>query len=117
MGERDHFIAMEMAAIGMEMMAEWGAAAVAQRLAMLTERLAEGLRGIGLAVPDGKLRAPHILSLSFAGGMPAELVEGLATEGVYVAARLGRMRISPHVYNDEVDADRFVAMLARRLKG
>jgi selenocysteine lyase/cysteine desulfurase len=51
MGERDHFISMEMAAIGMEMMAEWGAAAVAQRLAMLTVRLAEGLRGIGLAVP------------------------------------------------------------------
>ena len=28
MGERDHFISMEMASIGMEMMAEWGAAAV-----------------------------------------------------------------------------------------
>ena len=122
MGERDHFIAMEMAAIGMEMMAEWGAAAVARRLAMLTERLAEGLRGIGLAVPDGKLRAPHILSLSFEalgleGGMPAALIERLASEDVYVAARLGRMRISPHVYNDEADADRFVATLARRLKG
>ena len=33
MGERDHFVSLEMAAIGMEMMAEWGAAAVAQRLA------------------------------------------------------------------------------------
>ena len=32
MGERDHFISMEMASIGMEMMAEWGAAAIAQRL-------------------------------------------------------------------------------------
>jgi selenocysteine lyase/cysteine desulfurase len=121
MGERDHFIAMEMAAIGMEMMTEWGAAAVAQRLAMLTERIAEGLRGIGLAVPNLKLRAPHILSLSFEnlglkGAMPAELIDGLASEGVYVAARLGRMRISPHVYNDEADADRFVATLAQRLK-
>jgi selenocysteine lyase/cysteine desulfurase len=122
MGERDHFISMEMAAIGMEMMAEWGAAAVAQRLVMLTERIAEGLRGIGLAVPERKLRAPHILSVSFKnlglqGGMPAELFEGLASEDVYVAARLGRMRISPHVYNDEADADRFVATLARLLKG
>ena len=33
MGERDHFISLEMASIGMEMMAEWGAAAIAQRLA------------------------------------------------------------------------------------
>ena len=47
--------------------------------------------------------------------MPKGLVEGLASEGVYVAPRLGRMRISPHVFNDEADADRFVAVLTRRL--
>jgi selenocysteine lyase/cysteine desulfurase len=118
MGERDHFISMEMAAMGMEMMAEWGAAAVAQRLSMLTDRIAEGLRGIGgLSVPERHMRAPHILSLAFKEGMPGGLIEGLATEGIYVAARLGRMRISPHVYNDEADADRFVAALARRLRG
>ena len=52
MGERDYFISMEMASIGMEMMADWGAAAVVQRLAMLTERIAEGVRGIGVSVPD-----------------------------------------------------------------
>jgi selenocysteine lyase/cysteine desulfurase len=117
MGERDHFISMEMAAIGMEMMAEWGAAAIAQRLSVLTERIAAGVRSIGLSVPERRLRAPHILSLSFKDGSLKGLVEGLATEGVYVAARLGRMRISPHVYNDEFDADSFVATLARRLRG
>jgi selenocysteine lyase/cysteine desulfurase len=115
MGERDHFISMEMASIGMEMMAEWGATAIAQRLLMLTERIAEGVRGTGVGVPERQLRAPHILSLSFREGMPTGLIEGLATEGIYVAARLGRMRISPHVYNDEADAERFVAALARRL--
>ena len=116
MGERDHFISMEMASIGMEMMADWGAAAIVQRLAMLTERIATGVRGIGVRVPEPHLRAPHILSLAFKGGMPAGLVEGLASEGVYVAPRLGRMRISPHVYNDEADADRFVEALTRRLR-
>jgi selenocysteine lyase/cysteine desulfurase len=116
MGERDYFISMEMASIGMEMMAEWGASAVVQRLTMLTERIAEGVRGIGVSVPDARLRAPHILSLAFKGGMPAGLIEGLASEGVYVAPRLGRMRVSPHVYNDEADADRFVEVLGRRLR-
>ena len=117
MGERDYFISMEMASIGMEMLAEWGAAAVVQRIAMLTERIAEGVRGIGISVPDARLRAPHILSLAFKGGMPAGLVEGLASDGVYAAPRLGRLRLSPHVYNDEADVDRFVEVLARRLKG
>ena len=40
--------------------------------------------------------------------MPPALVERLAAENVYVAPRLGRLRISPHVYNDEQDVDRFV---------
>jgi selenocysteine lyase/cysteine desulfurase len=116
MGERDHFISLEMASIGMEMMADWGAAAVTQRLQMLTDRVAGGLRGNGVSLPDPRFRAPHILSLGFASGMPAGLVESLAAEGVYVVPRLGRLRISPHVYNDEEDADRIVATLMRRLR-
>ena len=115
MGERDHFISMEMAAIGMEMMAEWGADAVVARLAMLNERIAEGLSGSKVRLMETRFRSPHILSLGFAGGLPAGLVEGLAADGVYVAPRLSRMRISPHVFNDEEDADRFVAALKRRL--
>jgi selenocysteine lyase/cysteine desulfurase len=115
MGERDHFISMEMASIGMEMMTEWGQAAIAQRLLMLTERIADGVRGLRVSVPERRVRAPHILSLGFRDGIPAGLVEGLATEDVYVAARLNRMRISPHVFNDEDDTDRFVAALARRM--
>jgi len=117
MGERDHFISMEMASIGMEMMADWGAAAVAERLAMLTNRIADGLHGAAVQIPERHVRAPHILSLGFKDGLPKGLTEGLASEGIYVAARLGRLRVSPHVYNDEEDADRFVAALARRLRG
>ncbi len=116
MGERDHFISMEMAAIGMEMMAEWGAPSVVERLAMLTERIAEAVGGIGVGVPDGRFRAPHILSLGFGDAMPKGLVKGLAEEGIHVAERLGRMRVSPHVYNDETDADRFAAALTARLR-
>ncbi|MES2197659.1 MAG: aminotransferase class V-fold PLP-dependent enzyme [Pseudomonadota bacterium] len=117
MGERDHFVSMEMASIGMEMMAQWGAAAIAQRLATLTERIAEGVRELGVAVPQRHVRAPHILCLGFKDVTAKALVEGLATEGIYVAPRLGRMRISPHVFNDEADCDRFVAALGRRLRG
>jgi selenocysteine lyase/cysteine desulfurase len=116
MGERDYFISIEMAAISMEIMAEWGAPAVLQRLSMLTARIAEGLQDTPVRVADAKFRAPHILSLAFDGGMPAGLVEALTEEGVHVAPRLGRMRISPHVYNDEADAGRFVAVLRKRLR-
>jgi selenocysteine lyase/cysteine desulfurase len=110
MGERDHFISMEMAAIGMELLASWGAAAVVERLRALTRRIADGLSGANaVQVLEERFRAPHILSLGFAGGMPPTLVPALAKQQIYVAPRLGRMRVSPHVYNDEADVDRFVA--------
>ena len=113
MGERDHFISLEMASVGMEMMAEWGTAAVQARLAMLTSQLADALGNSGVLVPDAAVRAPHILSLGFPHGMPEALIERLAAEHVHVAPRIGRMRISPHVYNDEEDVERFVAAFRR----
>ncbi len=95
------------------MMAQWGCEAIQQRLRMLTTRLADGLRDAGVSVPDASVRAPHILSLQFPFSMPERLTDRLAAEHVYVAPRIGRMRISPHVYNDEEDVDRFVATFRR----
>jgi selenocysteine lyase/cysteine desulfurase len=112
MGERDHFISMEMAAIGMEMMAAWGADAVAQRLGSLTTKIADGLAGANnIQVVEERFRAPNVLSLGFPNGMPSDLIPKLAESQIFVAARLGRMRVSPHVYNDDADLDRFIAAM------
>jgi selenocysteine lyase/cysteine desulfurase len=113
MGERDHYISLEMASVGMEMVASWGSDAIIERLLMLTDRLADGLRNSGVLVSDAKVRAPHILSLRFPGGMADDLINRLAVENVFVTPRLGLMRISPHVYNDEADVDQFLATFRR----
>jgi selenocysteine lyase/cysteine desulfurase len=60
-----------------------------------------------------RVRAPHILSLGFPEGMPQGLIARLAANNVFVAPRLGRLRISPHVYNDEADVDRFVEVFGK----
>ncbi len=113
MGERDHFVSMEMAALGMEMMAAWGNDPIVARLSMLTDRLADGLANTGVQVIERKLRAPHVLSLKFPNGMAPDLPKRLAAENVHAAPRLGRLRISPHVYNDEEDIERFVEVFKR----
>ena len=41
MGERDHFIGIEMSTVALELMASWGHAAISERCAMLTARLAK----------------------------------------------------------------------------
>ncbi|MGH7107483.1 MAG: hypothetical protein ACREFT_13370, partial [Acetobacteraceae bacterium] len=109
MGERDHFVSIEMASIGMEMVARWGVPLISERLGWLTGQLAEGLGNLGVRVPEQHLRAPHILSLGFPKAMPEKLIPQLKAANVHVAGRLGRMRISPHVYNDEQDVAAFVS--------
>jgi selenocysteine lyase/cysteine desulfurase len=104
-----------MAAIGMEMVAHWGSAAIVERLSMLTGRLVDGLNGLDLVIPPTRMRAPHILCLGVPGSVLDGLLRQLAAEDIHVAARLGRVRISPHVYNDEADIDRCVAALRRAL--
>ena len=56
MGERDHYISLEMASVGMELVANWGSDAIIERLRMLTDRLADGLRNSGVLVSDARVR-------------------------------------------------------------
>ena len=107
---------MEMAAMGMELVASWGTEALTQRLAQVTRKIANGLAGLGVQILDERLRAPHILSLGFPRGVPEGLFQSLAAEQIYVAPRLGRMRIAPHVYNNDADIERFIAVIRQSLR-
>lgn len=115
MGERDHFISLEMAALGMEYVTDLGRANVEGALTALTERISERLAEFGnrVSLLGRPLRAPHLLSLGFPRGMPDGLVERLAQDNVYAAPRIGRLRVSPHVYNDDEDVDRLVRALRK----
>ena len=111
-GERNDPIGLPMAAVGLEQVLQWDRPAIAARLRSLTDALAAAVADLpGIAMLRRERRAPHILGLRFAGSMPTGLVDRLATSGVHVADRLGVMRVSPHVYNDERDVATFAAAL------
>jgi selenocysteine lyase/cysteine desulfurase len=113
MGERDFFVSLDVAATSMELILSWGLEPIRERLTMLTTEIETGLRAENVPVEMLRrdLRAPNILSLGFSKGIPEELPERLAAAGVYAAVRLGRLRLSPHIYNDEEDCARCVAAL------
>jgi len=118
MGERDFFVSLDVAAHSIELIQSWGIDAVRSRLNMLTDRLAESLieHRTPVTLLQRELRAPHLLSLGFPGGMPERLAEQLAAHKTYAAPRLGRLRLSPHVYNTEQDCDRLADVLSSILK-
>jgi selenocysteine lyase/cysteine desulfurase len=115
MGERDHFIGLEMASLGIERVLAWGVPAIRDRLASLTSMLAEGLKDLPVTLIPEPHRTPHILGVGFPSGMPADLMDRLARDDVHAARRIGRLRLSPHVYNDEADVERCLASLRRHL--
>ncbi len=107
-GERNDPVGLPMGAVGLEQVLQWPAGAVAARLRGLTDALEAELAGLpGISLLPRERRAPHILGVRLAGGMPSGLLDRLAARGIHVADRLGVMRVSPHVYNDEADVAAF----------
>jgi selenocysteine lyase/cysteine desulfurase len=110
MGERSNFALLPVAGAAIAQLLEWGVANISATLGAANLRLAERLAVHGiLASPD---RAPHFMSVRFERGLPEGIEERLAAAQVHVSLRGDRMRITPHLYNDEADFDRLVHELA-----
>ncbi|MEA3033539.1 MAG: hypothetical protein QOH86_1555 [Sphingomonadales bacterium] len=109
MGERSNFALLPVAGAAIAQLLEWGVGAIAETLGAMTANIAARLADRGIeASPD---RAPHYLSVRFAAGPPDGIEDRLASAGVHVSLRGDRMRITPHLYNDEEDVERLVAAL------
>ncbi|BBK40297.1 hypothetical protein STVA_03170 [Allostella vacuolata] len=96
----------------------WGRGHVEDRIRELTTRLIEGAdaRAIPVATPRPWAARAGIVSFQL-GGADADRIEGwLAQEGIRAAAKDGRIRAAPHVYNDEADVDRFLDRLSFHLR-
>lgn len=116
-GECHDPVGLPMAATGLELVAAWGVPAIAARLRWLTDRLADGAEALGLAVPPRALRCPHILGLDVPGTDADALVARLRGRNVFVSARLGRLRISPHVWVGEADLAQVLSALEALIPG
>ena len=110
-GERSNFALVPVAIVGLEQLLAWGVERIAATLAAKTAAIAERALDLGLSAAPAYQRAPHYLGLRFAHGAPDALPERLARERVYVSARGDSLRVTPHLYNDEADVERLVAVL------
>jgi selenocysteine lyase/cysteine desulfurase len=112
MGERSNPPLLMGASAGLDFLLEFGVEAIAETLAAKTGAIAARAAVLGLEAAPVGTRAAHFLSLGFGGDMPAGLTERLASRNVHVSLRGSSLRVTPHLYNDEADADALIAALS-----
>ena len=112
MGERSNFALLPVAGAAIEQLLDWGVANIAETLGALTSSIAEGAAAKGISSLPAHARGPHYLSVQFDGGLPEGIEGRLAGANVHVSVRGDRLRITPHLYNNEADVERLLAHLA-----
>ena len=112
-GERGNFHLVPLAAASLQQLLDWGVAAIQNSLRARTDSIAARAAELGISAVPRARRAGHYLGLRFKGQVPEGLADRLAAERVYVSVR-GRdsMRITPHLWVNDADEDRLLAVLA-----
>jgi selenocysteine lyase/cysteine desulfurase len=115
-GERGNIHLVPMANAALTQLLDWGVAEIQDTIRLRTDRMAGRAAELGIASVPADKRAGHYLGLRFPEGVPDVLADRLAAEKVYVSVR-GKtaMRITPHLWVNDADEDKFFEVLAGAL--
>ncbi len=111
MGERSNFQLMPIAIAGLEQIHRWGQLQIERSLRHYTQMLRHELEAIGFSACDEAWRSPHYLGVQHSEGLPEDILQRLANEKIYLSKRGDSLRISPHLYNNEADAQSLLGAL------
>src|SRR5215475_7757222 len=115
-GERSNFALMPVAEASLKLILQWTVPRILETLRLRTGAIAERARAeFGIASVPAHRRAGHYLGLRFRGGVPSDLPKRLAAANVYVSVRGPAMRVTPHVWNTDEDAEKLFAVLKAEL--
>ena len=106
-GERSNFALVPAAEAAIRQLLEWGVDNISETAGALTDAIEERTANMGLSAVPREKRASHYLGLNRPEGLPPDLLSNLAKQHVYVSVRGASIRVTPHVYNDARDVDRF----------
>ena len=111
MGERSDFAALPIAIKSLELLQSWGAAAVYERLTYLNRLIWKEAEHRGFSGPVEDLRALHISVVELGERYRDDLTRILKENNAFVTVRGSKLRITPHVYNEESDIVRLFELL------
>jgi selenocysteine lyase/cysteine desulfurase len=99
----------------LELFGQWQVERVRRYCAQVSARLIECARAAGYEAPDPGGHAAHIVGLRPPAGADLDaLRRALQAARVYVSVRGDAVRVACHVYNDELDVERFAGAIGAR---
>jgi selenocysteine lyase/cysteine desulfurase len=116
MGERSDFAVIPVAVASLKLLNEWGVHNSFARLKYLNDLIWREAAQRGLISGEQKFRAPHISILDFGKQLPADMSARLKKDNIHVTVRGSKVRVSPHVYNDEGDIRRLFDTLSAAIE-
>ncbi|MBZ9989521.1 aminotransferase class V-fold PLP-dependent enzyme [Mesorhizobium sp. BH1-1-5] len=114
MGERSDFAVLPIAIAAMKLIQGWSVERVFERLRYLNDFVWAQANSRGLDVARPRMPTPHISILDIGDRLAPNAAQELKRANVHVTLRGTKMRVSPHVYNDEEDVDRLFQNLPLR---
>ncbi len=98
----------------LDLLATWPARSIADRVLAITDLAVERLRQIGATITSCRddARRSGIVSFELPGTDPAALRNECLAAGIVLSCRAGRLRISPHAYNNQADVEKLIEVLS-----
>lgn len=104
MSERSNFFLAPIAAASLELLLEWRPERIQEYCRSLTADLLAEVGNVGYSVEAPEWRAGHLFGLRMPESVDlASLKESLSTRNISASLRGTALRLSPNVYNDDVD--------------
>jgi selenocysteine lyase/cysteine desulfurase len=110
-GEPSNFALLPIVQEALRQLHQWTIPAIQASLAAYCDAIVDAVAPLGITAVPKALRAGHYLGLRHPAGLPPNLAARLAEAGVFTSMRGPSLRITPHLYNDAADLDRFVTAL------
>ena len=114
-GERANFALLPGAIQAMKQIEEWGVKDIESTLSHNNSILSERLRHLGFLIPSEGNRGSHFIGATFPCELKKDILQILASNQIYVSERGGVMRITPHLWNNIADFDKFINVLSENL--